>query len=97
MKSSKESNEIHTLKKSPLPTDFAKVKEELLSDKHKEEEIAKLGKNRGQYFIRIPTKIARLLDLKDNDKIKITAESSEKKKEVWLEIIKGESNAGSKA
>lgn len=97
MKSSKKSNEFHTLKKPPLPHDFAKVKEELLSPTHKEEEIVNLGKNRGQYFIRIPSKIAQLLDLGDNDKIKIFAESGESSKAVWLEIIKGESNEETKA
>ena len=92
MKSSKKSNEIHPIKKSPLPDDFTKIKEESLSDKQREEETVSLGINRGQYFIRIPSKISQLLDLRNGDKIKITAEASESGKQVWMEIVKGESN-----
>lgn len=90
MKKYKNNNKIHMVEKKPIPEDLHEIRRDLLSDKHREYAIVNLGKNRGQYFIRLPTKISRLLGLEDRDKIKIIAEADDKTNEIKLEIIKGE-------
>ncbi len=89
MKKYKNIEEIHIKEKKPLPKDFNEVKQELLSDKHREVFTVNMGKNRGQYFIRIPTRMAKILELDDNCKIKITTETKEKESNIKLEIIRG--------
>jgi hypothetical protein len=93
MKNNENINKIHNIDKKPIPKDFHEVKQELLSDKLKEEEIVNLGQNRGQYFIRIPTRISRMMSLNPEDKIRIIAESQEGIIDVRLEIIKGDKDA----
>ena len=89
MKKYKENDKIHTIEKKPIPKDLPEIKRDLLSGKHREEAIMSLGKNRGQYFLRLPTRVTKFLQLGDDDTIKIVAEGDDKSVEIRLEIIKG--------
>ena len=90
MNNYKNNDKIHIKKKAPVPDDFAWLTKDLLSDEHKEEEIVSLGVNRGQYFFRIPSKIAGMLSLNKENKIKIIAIQTKKGEDIKLEIIRDE-------
>jgi len=85
-------DKIHIKQKKPVPSDFSDVTKDLLSDEHKEVEIVSLGVNRGQYFFRIPSKIAGMLSLNKENKIKIIATATKKGEDIRLEIIRDETD-----
>ena len=93
MKHNENIENIHIAEKRHIPKYFHEEKEELLSDKHKDEETVSIGKNRNQLFIRLPARMVRMLSLTTEDNIKITTEMSEKGADIKLEIIKGDQDA----
>jgi ABC-type lipoprotein release transport system permease subunit len=92
MKNSKKDNGIHRNEireeKKPKAQNFEEIKKELLSDKLVDEETVNLGINRGQFFIRIPNRMANRLSLTKEDKIKLILEGKDTNKEIKLEVIK---------
>jgi hypothetical protein len=73
------------------------MKNELLSDEMKEDILknkevieceAKLGKNRGQYFVRIPNKIAQRLIIEEGDSFRFIVKGNYKKIEFNVELVK---------
>ena len=74
---------------APPPADLHVVKKEILSNVIKDEKEAIVSINRGQLFVRIPTKIAERLNLKLGDKIKFIVEGEGDKISLNVEIVKG--------
>jgi len=54
------------VEKIPEETRKKDIKE-ILEGRYTEEEVAKLGKNRGQLFVRIPKVVEKRMDLKEGD------------------------------
>ena len=88
MKNNKELDKIHPIDKRSKPKDFDEIKHDLISETHREIAEINIGVNRGQLFIRIPSRITKVLDLTKENKIKLIAEINKKEKKLNIEIIK---------
>jgi len=58
--------------KPEKPSDFEEVGEKLFAKDMIDYEVISLGENRGQFFVRLPTRMTNKLEFKRGDKIRIT-------------------------
>jgi len=72
MKKLKEIKEIQPKKSPSKPTDIEELKRKLLSDEIDDSEVVALGANRSQYFVRIPARLSRMLELTTKKKMKVS-------------------------
>ncbi|GEM_PF-2606273 len=91
MKKINKAEEIHVIEKNEPTEDIEELRKKLLSNEIHDYEVISLGNNRGQFFIRLPTRMTNRLQLKKEDKIKISLTGSEENMKILLEVVKHES------
>ncbi|MBI5046340.1 hypothetical protein HZC07_01265 [Candidatus Micrarchaeota archaeon] len=87
MNNFKKSDKIRMKNQHPPREDIEKLKKELLSNELRDEEIINVGENRGQLFVRLPTRITTRIGIKKGDKLRIIAEGIGKNVKINLEVV----------
>jgi len=83
-----ETEKIHTVEKPEKPKDIDELKKEMLSHEITDSEMVRLGLNRKQFFIRIPTRMTDRLNLKKEDNIRIVMSGPPENITIRLEVVR---------
>lgn len=71
--------------KPEKPADLDELRKKLFSKEMTDDEVVSLGENRGQFFIRLPTRMTNKLDFKKGMNIKITLILNDSERRLILE------------
>jgi len=69
------------------PADFEEVEKKLFSKELTDYEVVSLGENRGQFFVRLPTRMTNKLGFKKGMNIKITLVLNDGVRRLSLEAV----------